>query len=69
MDKEILSCDIVDIIGPYGIQKTRERYLDINGKPFGKICVWYDVCLEQGDGDIVESFQTLNSARRWVKEN
>ena len=69
MDKIILSCDIVDVIGEYGIQKTRERTLDFDGKPFGKIQVWYDICLEQGNGDMVESRRTLKEARQWAKEN
>ena len=64
MEKEILSCEIVDIVDEYGIEKTRERVLG-----FGTIHTWYDVCLERGEGDIVASFRTLKEARRWAKEN
>lgn len=69
MGKVILSCDIVAIVGEYGIQKTRERMVDSEGKPFGKVVTWYDVCIEQGNGDMVESFKTLKEARKWAKEN
>ena len=69
MDKEILEIKIVDILGEYGIVRCKERYLDCYGKPFGCIYTWYDVCLEEGGGDIIESFKTLKEAHRWVKEN
>ena len=69
MEKEIIEIKVIAIIGEYGIQKCKERYLDIYGKPFGRICTWFDVCLEQGNGDIVESFRSLREAKRWAKEN
>lgn len=69
MDKEILEIKLINIIGGYGIVKCKERYLDYYGKPFSRIRTWYDVCLEEGCGDIIESFKTLKEARKWAKEN
>lgn len=69
MDKEILEIKIVTIIGEYGIQRCKERYLDVDGKPYGRVHTWFDVCDEQGDGDILESFRTLKEAKKWAKEN
>lgn len=69
MEKEILEIKLVDVIGEYGIQRCKERFLDYNGKPFGCIYTWYDVCLEEGCGDMIESFKTLKEARKWAKEN
>ena len=68
MEKEILEITIVTIIGQYGIQKCKERCLDRNGKAFGRIYTWFDVCDEQGDGDIMASFKTLRAAKKWAKE-
>lgn len=69
MEKEILEIKLVAIIGEYEIQRCKERFLDCNGKPYGKIHTWYDVCLEEGCGDIIESFKTLKEAKNWIKEN
>ena len=69
MDKEKLSFDLVGKVGCYGIFKCKERRLDNNGKPYGKIETWYDVCLDNGDGDIVASFGGVREAKKWAKEN
>ena len=69
MEKEIIEIKVVAIIGDYGIQKCKERYLDIYGKPFGRIHTWFDVCEEQGNGNMIESFKTLREAKKWAKEN
>ena len=68
-ERELISSEIVETIGEYTIVKTKERMVDVNGKPYGRIHVWLDVCLDNGDGDIVASFKTLKAARKWVKEN
>ena len=69
MYTKIAEIKTIDIIGQYGIQKCKERHFDVNDKPVGKMQIWYDVCLECGDGDIVASFKTLKEARKWAKEN
>lgn len=69
MSKELISSKIIETIGEYTIVKIKERMLDENGKPYGRIQTWYDICLDNGDGDIVASFKTPKSARKWTKEN
>lgn len=67
MTKEIMSADIIKVIGEYGIVKVKEK-LFINGKPW-KVSIWYDVCLDHGNGDIVTSYKTLREATKWAKED
>ena len=67
MYKEVLEHKTVQIIGQYGIVKTKEQYYLDDGKRFGREHVVYDVCLECGDGDIVASFSMLKLARKWAK--
>ena len=43
--------------------------LDVNEKPYGCIQTWYDICLDNGDGDIVSSYDNIKAARKWAKEN
>ena len=68
-ERQLISAEIIETIGEYAIVKTKERMLDANGKPYGRIQIWYDICLEHGDGDIVASFDNIKAARKWIKEN
>ena len=69
MYKEIEETKVMQTIGAYTIIKSVEQeYLD-NGKIYGKPQTWYDICLDDGDGDIVYSCDKLNEARKWAKEN
>ena len=68
-ERELISSEIVETIGEYTIVKTKEKMVDVNGKPYGPICVWYDVCLDNGDGDIVASYDNIKAAKKWAKEN
>lgn len=34
---------------------------------YGQLRVWYDVCDDNGEGDILESFKRLADARRYAK--
>lgn len=69
MYKEVLESKIIQIVGTYGIVRSIEQlYLDNNTK-LGKATIWYDVCLDKGDGDIVYSCNTLNIAKEWINEN
>ena len=63
-ERELISSEIVAIIGEYAIVKTKERMLDVNGKPYGRIHVWYDICLDHGDGDIVASYDNIKEVRK-----
>lgn len=68
VEKHILSYQLIEIIGEYHILKSKERILDIKGKPFGRIQTWYDVCLNNENLDIVSSFKTKRDAIKWAKE-
>lgn len=68
MEKKVVDASIIETIGEYGIAKVKEETIWNNGKVFGrKTC--YDVCLDKGEGDIVASFDKINDARKWAKEN
>ena len=69
MDRYVISCELVAMTKKYGILKSKEKSLDSQGRPYGPVQTWYDVCLECGEGDIVASFGNLRAATRWVKEN
>lgn len=56
-------------IGKYTIVKTVEMMYFDNDEMCGKPKTWYDVCLDNGDGDVVYSCDKLNEARKWAKEN
>jgi hypothetical protein len=68
MYKKVVDNDIVEVIGEYGIVKYKEKTLWNNGKVFGTK-IGYDVALDCGEGDIVASFDKINDARKWAKEN
>lgn len=67
MTKEIVSADIIKVIGDYGIVKVKEKWF-VNGKPW-RLSIWYDVCIDHGNGDIVTSYKTLQSAVKWARNN
>lgn len=69
MYKNVLEHKTMQIIGQYGIVKVTEQYYLNNGKKFGREHIIYDVCLDDGDGDIVASFEELEFAEKWAKEN
>ena len=68
-ERELISSEIVETIGEYTIVKTKERMVDANGRPYGPILTWYDICLNNGNGDIVASYDNIKGARKWAKEN
>ena len=69
MYKEILEHKLIQKIGKYGIVKVKEQQYLYDGTKFDKMHTWYDVCIDDGDGDIVVSFSSLKTARKWAKEN
>lgn len=68
-ERELISSEIVETIGEYTIVKTKEKMVDVNRKPYGPILTWFDIALDNGDGDIVASYDNIKGARKWVKEN
>ena len=69
MYKKVEGTKVIQTIGAYTIVKSIEQTYWDNGKRFGGAVVWYDIYLGGGDGDIVASFDKLNEARKWAKEN
>lgn len=68
METRIVEANVIAIIGEYGIAKVKEETLSYSGKVLSHQ-TFYDVCLEQGEGDIVVSFKKINEAKKWAKEN
>ncbi len=68
MEKRVAYAELIETIGEYGVVKVKEETVWNNGKVFGST-ITYDVCLEQGEGDIVASFNYIKEARKWAKEN
>lgn len=69
MEKRVLEYKTIKIIGEYGIVKCKERFFCDSGKPASHVITIYDVCLDEGNGDIVASFSTSREAKKWAKEN
>lgn len=69
MRKEIEETKIIQTIGEYTIVKSVEQMYWDDGGRAGRSHNWYDICLDGGNGDIVASFDKLNAARKWAKEN
>jgi hypothetical protein len=68
MERKVVNSELKEVIGEYGVMKVKEQTIWNNGKVFGSK-IFYDVCLEHGEGDIVASFDKLKDAKNWVKEN
>ena len=69
MYKKTEDVRLIQLVGDYGIVRSTEQMYWDNGKKHNKPSVWYDVCLDHGDGDIVISFKQLNDAIVWAREN
>lgn len=67
-ERFLISSEIVETIGEYTIVKTKERMIDVNGKPYGNVKIWYDAVIDMGNGDIVASFRTLKEIKKWIKD-
>ena len=68
MRKEILETKVMQTIGDYTIVKSVEQTYWDNGKKFGRAKSWYDICLCDGEGDIVDSYYKLRDAKIRAKE-
>ena len=58
---------VMEIVGELGIIRSEGKKVDFYGAPYGQRIVWYDVCLERGEGDIIESFKTMKAALNFAK--
>ena len=67
MYKKVQEIKQMQIIGDYTIIKSTEQMYLEDGRRFGRESIWYDICLDGGEGDMVASFKKLNDARKWVR--
>ena len=68
MYKKTIKTENIQTLGNYTIVKSVEQTYWDNGKRFGGADVWYDICLDGGNGDILESYCRLQDARKRIKE-
>lgn len=58
-----LKAGLVETVNGFGIVRCEEKEVNMYDELVGHKKVWYDVCLDNGEGDIIESFKTLKAAR------
>lgn len=51
-----------------GIIRCEEKKVTADGEVYGQKNVWYDVCLDNGNGDIIESFKTKKAAEKFARD-
>ena len=68
MYKKTIKTENIQTLGNYTIVKSVEQTYWDNGKKFGVAQTWYDICLDGGNGDILESYCRLQDARKRIKE-
>ena len=61
-----VSADIIFRAKGLGIVKCKQRREDIDSNLVGHTQVWYDICQDNGDGDIIESKKTLAQAITFI---
>lgn len=67
MYRKIQELKQMQIIGDYTIIKSIEQMYLADGRRFGRESIWYDIYLDEGEGDMVASFKKLNEARKWAR--
>ena len=62
--------EVLDVKHPFCIVRSKECRVDENGKLYGHVLRFYDVCgFENGEiGDIYESFKTVKEAEKCMEE-
>lgn len=68
VEAKIFSSKVVELVNDLGIVRCEEKLADCDRNPYGQAMVWYDVCQNNGEGDIIESFTTLEAARRYAEK-
>lgn len=64
-----LDASLEKTINGLGIIRCEEKEVDEEtGKVCGHTRVWYDICLDCGEGDIIDSRKTLEEATRLAKQ-
>ena len=66
-----LKAELKKIVNGYGIVRCEEKKSkDFFGdKLYGQTLVFYDVCLEEGKGDCIETFKTMKAAEKFCRDN
>ena len=54
-------------VGEIMVVRCVEKEVDLDGNLVGHPHVWYDVNLDHGNGDTIESFKTLTKAKEFVR--
>lgn len=57
-----IKAEITDVINGLGIVRCEEKKVNWRGELYGHTLVWYDVCADEGYGDIIESFKLCTQA-------
>ena len=58
-----VAAKVIDKINGLGIVRCEEYLVNQDDKLVGHKKVWYDVCLDNGEGDIIDSFKTAKAAK------
>lgn len=68
MKTVITGSNLAKVVGVMGIVRTTERKVDFDGNLYGHEIVWYDVCLDEGHGMIVNSFKHYRDAWNYAMD-
>lgn len=60
--------EVLEVMKGYAIVKSSAYLVNADGITFGRKRIYYDVVAEEGCGDIVESFKSVNEARKYLRE-
>ena len=63
-----VAAKVIETVNGLGIVRCEEYLVNHNDKLVGHKNVWYDICLDNGEGDIIESFKTSKAARAAAKK-
>lgn len=63
-----LNSKFVELVNDLGIFRCEEKKVDCDGNTYGQTMVWYEVCVDDGEGDCIECFKTLRAARRYAEK-
>lgn len=61
--------EITDVINGLGIVRCECKKVNWKGELYGHTQVWYDVCLDEGYGDCIESFKLATNAIYFAREH
>ncbi len=63
-----LNSKVVEIVNDLAIIRFEEKKVDYDGNVYGHTLVWYEVCVDRGEGDTIECFKTLRAAKKYAEE-